>query len=213
MSGRASPHLEVHSKRFRSLCDAIGMGSTDFAKALVNFKQGHYNGKAISPELRAVLKHTETSKLVHDPDGIYPPLRLDNASPVTLPNDPENRRAFVKWFFGSLRSGKRLTIPLFHSNEELVVDSLNLPSMEGAHSRPPVNKKAKKTTTSKRKPHRIIESDDEDAPAPSQKKEKQKAVRPVPSARETQPPSDSEHDYEDEDGNLAGFVIADGETY
>ena len=84
--------------------------------------------------------------------------------------------------------------------------------MEGAHARHPANKKAKKTTTSKRKPHRIIESDDEDAPAPSQKKEK-KAVRPVQLARETQPPSDSEHDYEDEDGNLAGFVVSDGETY
>lgn len=212
MSGRTSPHVDnVHRKRFRSLFDAIGMGSTDFAKALTNFVQGHFNGKAISPELRAVLKHTDTSKLIHDPDGIYPPLRLDNASPVTLPTDYKNRMAFVKWFFGSLRSGKRLDIPLFHSDEELVIDSPNMNITDGACHRPPANKKVKKTTTSKRKPYRVIESDDEDAPP--LKKEKQKAVRPVPLARETQPPSDSEHDYEDEDGNLAGFVISDGETY
>jgi len=190
----------VARERFASLFANCGNGSTSFSKALKNFDDGHFDGKAISPELRAVAKNATGYTLVEDPNREMPPLRWPNSGPLTLPFDSENRRAFTEWFFASLNSGRRLPIPNFISKVPVRVET---PPADPPT--PPLyeHKATKPEPKRKRKPKCIITSDDED-PAPAATST---ATSPPPKKKEKR--RDSMWDYEDPEGNLRDFVVGD----
>ena len=209
-------------ERFQTLLQNTGQGSTGFAKAAENIEKGHFDGKAISPELRAVKRNEPGYTLIEDPLGILPPLRFPIGGHLTLPFDPENRKAFIEWFFACLTAGYRLREPLYQSQEVLSVDVLRRDEL--AVSKPP-QKKAKKTRSAVPQPttdqdednppirpksriKRIIQSDDEEEhqPAnPPRKKEKKASIKA------SLPKENKFYDYEDVNGNLAGFVVSDSE--
>jgi hypothetical protein len=172
--------------RFRTLFQNTGQGSTGFAKAAQNIANGHFDGKAISPELRAVKPNEPGYNLIKDPNGILPPLRFPIGGHLSLPSDPINRKAFIEWFFASLTAERRLPEPPYQSREDLVID---VPSSRddivavSSASVPRQKKKSKKTNSvaapqqttetdedefpvrrRKRAPKRVILSDDEDEP-------------------------------------------------
>lgn len=219
--------------QFGALFQNIANGSTGFAKAIQNIEAGQFDGKAISLELRAVKRNEPGYTLIDDPSGTFPPLRFPIGGHLTLPFDPENRKAFVEWFFASLTAGRRLPEPLYQSQEALVIDDPSRDDIAVVSSASsPRQKKSKKASPiaasqstinqdeddfpvrrSKSRSKRVILSDDEDetvdAPQhaiPPRKKEK-KAKRKVSL------PTDGQFDYEDDDGNLAGFVVPDDECY
>ena len=219
---------------FSALFQNIANGSTGFAKAVQNIEAGHFDGKAISLELRAVKRNEPGYTLIQDPSETLPPLRFPIGGHLTLPFDPENRKAFVEWFFASLTAGRRLCEPLYQSQDALTVDGPSRDDIVAVNSAsaPRLKKKPKKPSStaasqptidqdedffpvrlSKSRTKRAILSDDEDetvdAPQPAnppRKKEKK-------GKRRVSLPTDGQFDYENDDGNLAGFVVPDDECY
>jgi len=192
----SSHHDRQARKKFWLLFQNTGQGSTDFAKASQNFANGHFTDKAITFELRAVKPNTGTNFLIPSPDGKLPPLRVEKSGHLTLPCDNENRKAFIEWFFASLKAGRRIDEPLFQSNEVLTIDVPSKPRLVAVSHVSAAHQKAAKTLSTqpladedelpirKRRHKNSILSDDEeetvDAPQPpNPPRKKKKKVKPI----------------------------------
>ena len=218
----SSHHDRQARRKFLTLLRNTGQGSTGFPRASQNIAEGNFTGKAITFELRAVKPNTRTSFLIPSPDGKLPPLRVEKSGHLTLPCDNKNRKAFIEWFFASLKAGRRIQEPLFQSNEVLTIDVPSRPRLVAVSHVSAAHQKAAKTLSTqpladedelpnrKRRPKNCILSDDEEetVDAPQPPNPPRKKGKPIVSLFK-----DSLYDYEDDSGNLAGFVIPDNVCY
>ena len=95
-------------EQFNSLYNQTANGFTDFAIAQKRWEDGYYEGYAINPfSMRRVQTDKESFIYLRRFDDM-PPIRIDITQLVTFPYDENNQIKYMKWFYNSLRCGKKM---------------------------------------------------------------------------------------------------------
>lgn len=107
-------------ERFNSIENETANGFINFEMARERWLNGYYEGYAINPFSMYRVKIIENEQFIYlTRFDDMPPIRINTMQLVTFPHDKVKQPKYTKWFYHSLRCGKKM--PFYENIKKQVI--------------------------------------------------------------------------------------------